>query len=385
MAPDDGATWRGPGAANGHATHTATDRDRARAAIAERGMANAAIEVVVRAALSRVPPTGVERARVLLRRFFSAAPWRIDDDTALASIAGPGTNSMRTNLSDDIAIALTYRSGRLRVDAELLDRTEVRETQDVAAAGSPAALADRELTRASFDQPIVPEAGSQPRIVRFLTGAGTGGQSGWVRDADATRDERLQSLLRTFVDVEAVLLGVGFVAVELNDERRWDDLLLPILAFVSDAFATPRVPPAPDRRLERARAEFAGINPETLRGIGRVRDALGSPDPAIRQLAVSLMEHDDPFNAEKAWRVALDDSNRAVRRAAIIAMARVRQEALRALLERGLGESDACARFHAVGALEALGIDRSRAAIERALDDSDARVRLAARQALRGR
>jgi hypothetical protein len=235
---------------------------------------------------------------------------------------------------------------------------------------------------ASFDESVVPEAGPQARIVRFLTGAGTGGQSGWVRDADATHDERIQRLARTFVDINAVMLGVGFVAVELHDERRWDDLLLPIMAFVSDTFGARRAPAVPDRQLERARAEFAGINPATLRGIGRVRDALGSPDPAIRQIAVSLMEHDDPFSAEKAWRAALDDSNRGVRRAAIVAVARARQEALRPLLERGLGENDACARFHALSGLQSIGADRSRAAIERVVNDSDARVRLAAHRAL---
>jgi hypothetical protein len=415
------------GSATTHSDPGSPRRDDARALVAERGLASAAIELVVRQTMGRTPPSMVDRARVLLRRYFSPGPWRIDDDAALAAIVGPGTGVIRTELDADLTLVVAFRASNLRIHVEHEPATMSSATAapapepfahapsapaeiprdptplsqipmtpgahlDPIAALAPAppvapAAADAagdELVR-SFELPIVPEATAQPRVVRFLTGPGSGGQTGWVRSADATRDDRVQRVLRTFVDVTGVLLGTGFVAIELGDEHRWDDLLVPLLELVTDTFVPPRPPAGPDRQMERARAEFAGVNPQTARGLGRVRDALTSPDPAVRQVAVTLVEHDDPFSAERAWRIALDDTNRGVRRAAIVAMARAEQEQLRGLLERGLGEADACARYHAVAGLARLGADRSHPNLERALEDNDARVRLAARLALSDR
>jgi hypothetical protein len=86
--------------------------------------------------MARVPPASVERARTLLRRFFSAAAWRIDDEVALATIAGPGSGSTRTGLADDIVLSLTYRAGRLRIDVELVGDVGLVEGVG-AAAGAP--------------------------------------------------------------------------------------------------------------------------------------------------------------------------------------------------------------------------------------------------------
>jgi hypothetical protein len=364
--------------------------------VADRNLASAAIEAVVRAAFRRVPPGMMERARAHLRRYFSTASWRIEDDTALAAIVGPGAGSVRTPIAHDLTIVAEFRGGRFRVDVEVATRTppvaashsdvpeHAEETVPTEPEAADSAMTGNRLVD-TFERPLVPEAGPQARIVRFLTGPGTGGQSGWQRDAEVTRDARVHRLLTAFADINGVLLGSGFVAVELRDDHRWDELLQPMIELVEQLFVPPRTLPLPDRQAERARAEFAGVNPETARGIGRVRDALSSPDPAIRQIAMSMMEHDDPFSAERAWRVALDDTNRGVRRAAIAAMARVQQEQLRGLLERALGENDACARFHAAVGLGRLGAERSVPSLERALDDNDVRVRLAARFALSGR
>lgn len=368
---------------------TSSRRDDARAAVGDRGLASAAIEIVVRQSMGRVPPSMVDRARVLLRRFFSAAAWRIDDDAALAAIVGPGSGVARVALDDDLTIVVAFRASSLRIDVELADPESAHDTGsngngpraiDRTADEPPDQTADAIVL--SFDRPLVPEAGPNARVVRFLTGPGTGGSGGWIRDAATTTDDRVARVLRTFVDLTGVLLGTGFVAVEIVAEDRWDDLLLPIMTCVEGAFVAERPPRPPDRQLERARLEFAGVNPDSARGIGKVRDALTSPDAAVRQLAVELIEHDTLSSAEKAWKVALDDSSRAVRRAAIVTMAGAEREELRSLLERGVGESDACARYHAVVGLGRIGVERSRSVLERCLTDGDARVRLAARKVL---
>ena len=143
---------------------------------------------------------------MLLRRFFSSAQWRIDDDTALAAIVGPGSGSVRAPVSDDLTIVTEFRGGRLRVDVEIATSAPIfPETPvlpiapalpDAAPAPqhrvgpeTPAATAIQLV--ATFALSIVPEAGPQARIVRFLTGPGTGGQSGWIRDADTARDRRV--------------------------------------------------------------------------------------------------------------------------------------------------------------------------------------------------
>jgi len=361
-------------------------RDEGRIRIAERGLASEAIEAVVRVALRRVPPSMVERARIQLRKFFSTAPWTIDDDSALAAIVGPGSGSSRVAVGD-VTVVCEFHAGRLRVDVDW----EHAVTEHGAPGNAPpdAVSPRRAVTAAelaaTFEQPLVPEAGPHGRIVRFLTGPGSGGQSGWLRDPASTRDDRARALLASFAEVTGVMLGPGFVAIEVRDEHDWDELLVPLFAAVLERFVPPRPLPTVDRQTERARAEFAGVNPETSRGIGRVRDALSSPDAAVRQIAVTMVAHDDPMIAERAWRTALDDTNRAVRRAAVVAMAGVHREGLRSLLERALGEPDAAARLHAALGLAHIGADRSHASLERALDDGDARVRLAARAALASR
>ena len=363
----------------------AVRRDHARAAVAARGLASAAVEIVVRQAMGRVPPSMVDRARVLLRRFFSDGPWRIDDDTALAAIVGPGSGNTAVALDDELTIIVAYRASSLRVDVEFA----VGDVDDAPAPPAPneiellgSAPLDTDAAIASFEHSIVPEAGPNPRIVRFLTGPATGGSGGWVRDPTATRDDRVARVLRTFVDAAGVLLGNGFVAVELTDEHRWDELLMPLMACITEAFVAPREPSAPDRQLERARLEFAEVNPDSARGIAKIREALRSPEAAMRQVAVELIGHDDPYRAERAWKTALDDTSRAVRRAAVVAMARADREALRPLLERGLREHDALARYHAVVGLGRIGVERSRPALQRCLTDTDARVRLVTRSIL---
>ena len=372
----------------GATTPIPTRRDTARALVGERGLASAATEIVVRTAMHRVPPSMVDRARVLLRRFFSDAPWRGSDDAALAAIVGPGTDHHHAQLDDELVLVVAFRASSLRVDVEFtasdpaVSPTPANGSEPAQACGSvdPSTSARRDSLLDTFDLSVVPEADANPKLVRFLTGPGTTGTGGWIRNPDQTPDDRIARLLRTFVDITGVLNGPGFVAVELGDEDRWDDLLEPILDAVDSTFGIGPGQVGNDHQLDRARLEFTGVDPRSARGINRVRDALGSPDAGVRQIAVTLMEYDDPFSAQKAWRIALDDRSRAVRRAAVIAMAAAEREELRPLLERALGEGDARARYHAVIGLGRIGVERSRRTIERALVDSDARVRLATRR-----
>ncbi len=353
----------------------ASGRDRARAEVDARRLGPTAVEQIVRGAMTQTPPALVDRARVLLRRFFSGAPWRIDDDTALASIVGPGAGWHTVTLGNDLAIAFGWKAGSFRVEVDIvLDGTPNGGAgDDVTVDGVPAPvdLGD------TFDGPVVAEAGPQPRIVHFLTGAGTGGAaSGWIRSAADTHDARLKKLFEAFPAISGVMLAPGCYAIEVHDAAHWHDVLLPLLVHLGAHFASARVHIV-DRQEERARAEFADVEVRSPRGMAKVRDALTSPDPFMRVEAVARIGVSDPFAAERAWRAALDDSARPVRRAAVKAMADKPREVLRPLLERACTDNDSCTRYYAVRGLGALGAAKSRATLDRLSADSDARVRLA--------
>jgi hypothetical protein len=354
------------------------------------------VEQIVRSAMPRTTPALVERARTMLRRYFSDAPWRIDDDSALASIVGPGEGWRTLELGQDLAIGFGWKAGSFRVEAELgehaADGDSAEPTVDldrdpaVVAAAGDAPSGDDAVTDLgdTFEGPVVAEAQPVNRTVRFLTGAGTGGASGWIPRGTAGIDPKLAAIFARFAEVSAVMPGPGCFTIEVDDGAQWEDVLLPLLVHLADHVAAARVKES-DRGEERARAEFETFDPKTPRGVAKIRDALSSPDAVTRQLAVATIGEADPFAAERAWRAALDDAARNVRRAASRAMAAARRESLRPLLERAAGDQDACTRYFAVRGLHALGAGASRAVIERLRRDGDMRVRVAAEQALRAR
>src|SRR5690349_7939863 len=94
------------------------DRDGARLRIAHDGLAQNAVERVARSAFSRMPITLVDRARAQLRRFFSDAPWTVEDDAALSGVVGPGEGWTEDDLAPGIRIAFGWKGGRFRVDVE---------------------------------------------------------------------------------------------------------------------------------------------------------------------------------------------------------------------------------------------------------------------------
>src|SRR5438477_4896671 len=96
-------------------------RDGARAEVGERRATAPIVEQIVRAAMPRTTPALVERARTMLRRYFSDTPWRIEDDTALASIVGPGTGWRTLRVGDDLVVGFGWKAGSFRVDSQLGD------------------------------------------------------------------------------------------------------------------------------------------------------------------------------------------------------------------------------------------------------------------------
>jgi len=384
-------------------------QDRARAEVSARRATAPIVEQIVRSAMPRTTPALVERARTMLRRYFSDAPWRIDDDTALASIVGPGEGWRVLPIGHDLVVGFGWKAGSFRVEAELTDGATDGDAPAVATTPAPAptpptpptappadvAAPPRATTTAApahatdladtFEGPVVAEAQPVSRTVRFLTGAGTGGPSpGWIQRGTAGIDPKIAAVFERFPEVSAVMPGPGCFTIEVDDPAQWSSVLLPLLVHLGDHIATARVK-EPDRQEERATAEFATFDPKTPRGIAKIRDALTSPDATTRQLAVTTIGAADPFAAERAWRAALDDAARNVRRAACRAMAEARRESLRPLLERAAGDQDACTRYHAVQGLAALGVTKSRPVLERLRRDGDMRVRLAVEQALRAR
>jgi len=192
------------------------------------------------------------------------------------------------------------------------------------------------------------------------------------------------ALFREFDDIDQVRVELGLVAITLFNPERWQDILLAVFDLVTSAFAPPRTI-APDRHHERAEAEIGSLDVENPRDLARLLDATTSPDAAMRSLAAAKLELADPLVVAKPWARSLEDSSRAVRRAAIRAMAHVARPDLRLLFERALADKDACVRYYALRGLAQIGVGRADRSVERRLLDDDLRVRFAAQAALEGR
>ncbi len=152
---------------------------------------------------------------------------------------------------------------------------------------------------------------------------------------------------------------------------------------ITSVFVPPHVI-QPDRQHERAVAEIGGLDVSNPRDLARLLDATTSPDAAIRCLAAAKLEVADPLLVAKPWTHSLEDSSRAVRRAAIRAAAHVARPDLRLLFERALADKDACVRYYALRGLAQIGVGRADQSVERRKLDDDLRVRFAAEAALDG-
>jgi hypothetical protein len=362
----------------------AQDRDAGRVRIARRGLTLTAVERVARTSFGRMPITLVDRARAHLSRFFSDGPWTVEDDAALSAVVGPGEGWTTDELAPGVRVAFGWRGGNFKVDVD------VEEDQQAAVEVVPEEDAepilpvhDRTLGD-TFEDVLVIEAGRNPAELRFITGPGTTGVAGRFTRDDQGKSAAVAALFRDFDVLAQVRIELGSVSLTLDDAAGWADLLLPIYDAINELFVPPRVV-SPDRQYERAIAEIGSLKVNDPRDLARVLDATTSPDAAFRRLAVAKLEVADPMVVQKPWTRALEDSSRAVRRAAIRAMAHAARPDLRLLFERALGDKDACVRYYALRGLGQIGVGRADQSVERRKRDDDMRVRIAAQAALENR
>jgi hypothetical protein len=363
----------------------AHDRDAARLRIAHAGLTQAAVEHVSRTSFGRMPITLVDRARAQLRRFFSEGPWTVEDDAGLSGLVGPGEGWTDEELAPGIRLGYGWRSThfKVEVDADPLPAEPSAGVAEPAAAHSVVPPHERTLGD-TFEEFVVIEAGRNPAEVRFATGPLTTGKGGRFTRDDQGTSAAVAALFREFDEIEIVRLELGSVSVALRDPESWHTVLLGVFDTVTSAFVPPRVI-QPDRAYERAVAEIGALDLASPRDLARLLDATSSPDPAFRRLAAAKLEIADPLLVAKPWTHSLDDSSRAVRRAAIRAAAHVARPDLRLLFERALSDKDACVRYYALRGLSQIGVGRADQSVERRTLDDDLRVRFAAEAALAGR
>jgi len=358
------------------------DRDGARFRIAREGLSQTAIERVARTSFGRMPITLVDRARGQLRRFFSEDPWTVEDDAGLSGLVGPGEGWTDEELAPGIVVSFGWRGGSFRVDIEADE-----PPADANAEPEPdkPMLPEHERTLGdTFEEFVVIETGRNPAELCFTIGPGSPGARGRFTREEQGNSAAVAALFREFDEIDQVRVELGVVSVTLKDALAWQELLLQIFDQVTSAFVPPRVI-TPDRQYERAIAEIGALRVDDPRDLARILDATTSPDAAFRRLAMAKLEVADPLVVTKPWTRSLEDSSRAVRRAAIRAMAHVSRPDLRLLFERAMVDKDACVRYYALRGLSVIGVGRADQSVERRKRDDDMRVRLAAQAALEGR
>jgi hypothetical protein len=356
-----------------------TDRETARAEVAERGLTAAAAERVVRIALSRLPVPLVPRVTTQLRRFFSPSSWSAEDDAALAAAVGPGRDWFEDELEPDLTLGFGWRAGAFRVEVRYTPAAppEGSTTAEAATGAQP----DRTLGD-TFEDPIVVDTGARPTELRFGIGPNPGPPVTFT-PGDAG-DPRVAALFRACPDLEQVTIGAGMLTATIADGTHWGEILLPLFDLIAAGFVPAREAP-PDHQLDRARRELGSLRPDNPRELARIVDATTSPDPVFRRLAMERLSGADAAAGRAPWRRGLEDSSRAVRRATARVLAATASPDTRDLLEQALADADACVRYYAVTGLAAIGLSTSLSAVEGMARDSDVRVRLAAESALRGR
>lgn len=358
-------------------------RDEARREVAARGLTAIAVTHLTHDALGTVDLAALAPVKGLLKRFFSDAPWRADDDDALAVLVGAGNGWWRHELDDALDLEFGWRDGAFRIEP-----------------------APRDMLGETFVGPVVPEATPNPRTIRFVTPPIHEGSSRWYESAVGVDDPRVARLFAEFDDVANVLVGPDFVAVGLRRPDRWEQLLDAVLHIVTAEFAStttdvagisaadaaPGDESAGSRSelargagsaLERAWKELRSLRPDEPDDLDRILSAALSPEHADRQVAARVLADAAADVAEHEWRRLLDDPIRSVRRAVVDAMVDVERPGLRPILELALGDADAWTRWKALRGLVDLGVEPSRAAVSRLTEDPDFRVRLEATGALR--
>jgi HEAT repeats/Scaffold protein Nfu/NifU N terminal len=340
-----------------------------------------AVERVARTSLGRMPITLVDRARAQLTRFFSDAPWTVEDDAALSGLIGPGEGWTQDELAPGVTVGFGWRGGSFRLDVAAEDDAVAELVEDDESTHMP--VHERTLGD-TFEDFVVIESGRNPAELRFATGPGTtGGMGRFTRDEQGS-SATVAALFREFDQIDLIRIDSGVVSVEVNDAVHWHDILLQVFDEINVSYVKPRAIP-PDRQYERALAEIGTMSTADPRDLARILDAVTSPDAAYRRVAVAKLENADPLVVQKPWTRSLEDSSRAVRRAAIRAMAHAARPDLRAMFERALGDKDACVRYYALRGIAQIGVGRADQSVDRRKRDDDVRVRLAAVAAMENR
>jgi hypothetical protein len=355
------------------------DRDAGRVTIARRGLTLVAVERVARTSFGRMPITLVDRARAQLTRFFSDAPWTVEDDAALSGLVGPGEGWTQDEIAPGVTLAFGWRAGSFRLDVQAdADPESVEYDESAQMRVHERTLGD------TFEDFVVIESGRNPAELHFATGPGTTrGRGRFTREQQGS-SAAVAGLFRAFEPIEVVQVDPGVVSVEVNDAAQWHDILLQVFDAVNASYVTPRAI-LPDRQYERALQEIGTMSTKDPRDLARILDAVTSPDAAYRRVAVAKLETADPLVVQRPWTHSLEDSSRAVRRAAIRAMSHAARPDLRAMFERALGDKDACVRYYALRGIAQIGVGRAEQSVDRRRRDDDVRVRLAAQAAIENR
>jgi hypothetical protein len=377
------------------------DLDPARRLIVERNLVRAAFEHLTVDAFMSLPFEALAPTKALLKRFFSPEPWTLADEEALADTVGPGEGRWQRALDPELSLEYGWgEDGRFRI-----------RVTGPASGRSPSSSSD--FLAASFDGPVVPEATPNPRTIRFHVGALPAGRARWYESGAAVSDDPgVARLFSEFEEVANVLVGPDFVAVGLHRPGDWERLLLPILAVVTEEFASvePDGEADPDDgvvrqtggparetaasasgrgrdrrlgRLEEAWRELGSLRPGHPTDLAVLAAAAQGDDPFRRQVAANLLREADPAVAKSQWERLLHDPARSVRRATVDAIVDVGREELRPLLERALDDKDPWIRWKALRGLVELGPAASRQVIQSRAGDPDFRVRLEVAAALR--
>jgi hypothetical protein len=318
----------------------------------------------------------------LLLRFFSAESWEPQHARQLSELVVP--HIAGGWWEHDLGGGITLAHG-IRDDDYVLT---------VTGGARPApSIFDR-----VFDGPVVPEATPHPRKVKFVVG-GRPAPGRWYRRSDpqAPDDPRVKRLFAE-PDVTDVMVAGDFVTVGITARSPWERRLEPLLALITELFATHAgIATAPERTRDELLAEagqLAGaprptelhlLDPDDPGHRAILEQGLAAADARTRRVAVAILaEADDPEVGIAAVRRGLDDVSRVVRRTAVDAAADTGHERLRSLFEEVLDDEDPWIRWKAVRALGDLGASGSRRRLEKMTADSDFQVRFEAMRVLRG-
>jgi hypothetical protein len=360
-------------------------REVARRLLVQRNLVPIAFEHLTRDALRTLPLRARGPTKALLRAFFSSEEWSDTQARALAEAVGPGEGWWSRPLDDEVSLEYGWRDCGFTIVVSSASRPEPAESDDPPSA--------------TLDAPVVAEATTDPRTIRFRSGPIHNGEAQWFESpASGQAYWRAARLFDQFPEVANMRVESGSVAVTLRRASDWERLRAHVLAAVSAVFegAPPVVEPrwlsddpvlSRDRRrsaggdsratrLARMWAEMRSLRPSDARDLEALITASHSDEPMRRQVAASLFLEADPAVADKHWERLLVDSSLAVRRATVDALANAGRDELRPLLERALGDRDGWVRRTALRGLVELGPEPSRDAIMALAHDPDVGVRL---------